>query len=75
MVAATAEKGTDEMTDEESRQQQLPGMEEPDEDLDITQDDLAALEQVATGFIGFRCRKKMAPQSAQWDDDMKAEVT
>ncbi len=62
---------SDEMTDEESRQQQFPGTEE-DEDLDITQEDLAALEQVATGFIGFRCRKKMAPQSSQWDDDMKA---
>lgn len=47
----------------------------PDEELakmGLGNEDLAALENVQNGFLGFRCRKSMAPQSAQCPDSVKS---
>lgn len=51
--------------------QQLALFPEMQDELEIDKNDLAAIEAVKSGFLGFRCRKRMAPQSKSWPDSLK----
>lgn len=58
------------MTKEELAQRTLFELEDPDLE-GLEKADLAALQRVQDKFLGFTCRKRMAPQTSQWPEDLK----
>lgn len=71
MTETATDESIDEMTDEPKQQDLFPG---DGGSSEVDREDREALLNVEGGFLGFRCRKSMAPQSSQWPDEMKTNA-